>query len=392
MANYAALSKVEEAQRLRELGYSLRSIAKTTGLNRETVRVYVGRISQVDSMYAYHAIRKGVNLPSFAIEKVGVRRRKRKFVRIGSPTQTALTDEQVNPIPERITRPAVGKYQFDRRKILSAEEERELWTDWREHGDVSARDLIIRCHLKYVVTIAKMMKRTDSSLDVLVAEGNYGLLRAVDKFEPERGLRFVTYAAYWIRAVISNYIQTSRTIINKPLVRSNFIYKVRREHAHALNTIGSDENAIIAFVSEKVGLSIDKVRDILRRFDCHDVSLDSKAFSDSTVTLLDTLVAPTPAADVIIERRGETKIQQDAIAIALNVLKPREKFIVEQRFMIDDPKSLAELGVELGVTRERVRQLEVRTVKKLRHALAHLESDISHRRLTSDLRLLPSDR
>jgi len=378
MANYAALSKVEEAQRLRELGYSLRSIAKSTGLNRETVRVYVGRISQVDSMYAYHAFRKGVNPPSFAVEKIEPRRRKRRFVRILSPTQTAPTNEETVVFPNNTTRPAVGKYQFDRRKILSAEEEQKLWCAWRNGGDISARDLIVRCHLKYVMTIAKMLKRSDSSLDILVAEGNYGLLRAIDKFEPERGLRFVTYAAYWIRATISKYLQSSRTIINKPLVSNSILFKIRRARVHALNSIGSDSEAVSKFVSEKVGLPIEKIYDVLQRLDCRDVSLDSKSFSDSTVTLLDTLVAPTPAADVIIECHAKTRIQRDAIAIALNVLQPREKFIVEQRFMIDDRKSLAELGVKLGITKERVRQLEVRTVKKLRHALAHLASGIGH--------------
>ena len=381
MTNYAALSKVEEAQRLRELGYSLRFIAKTTGLNRETVRVYVGKISQIDAMYAYHAIRKGLNLPSISIEKIGPRRRKRRFVHTCSPTEKVAGSEEVDPIPKDMSRPAVGKYQFDRRKILSAEEEQELWFAWRNAGDISARDLIVRCHLKYVMTIAKMMKRSDSSLDVLVAEGNYGLLRAVNKFEPERGLRFVTYAAYWIRAAISNYKQLSRTIINKPLVSNSILFKIRRERARALNAVGNDSEAITRFVSEKVGLPVSKIHDVLQRLDCHDVSLDSKVFSDSTLTMVDALVAPTPTPDERLEWRGKMRMEKDDISNALSVLQPREKFIVEQRFMIDDPPSLAELGVKLGVTRERVRQLEERTVKKLRKSLAHLNqvSGIRHR-------------
>jgi RNA polymerase sigma-32 factor len=283
--------------------------------------------------------------------------------------------KSVTRSPKAIVKPSSGKYRFDRRKTLSAEEESELWAAFKQRGDISARDLIVRCNLHYVVTIAKMMHKTTSSLEMTIAEGNYGLMRAVEGFEPERGLRFITYAAYWIRTYISKYLQASRTIINKPLIASKIIYKVRRERARATNSVGVAPDAVASIVSAKLGLSVDKVHDLFERLDCHDVSLDSKPYAEGGETMVDILPSATPTPDEILEHNVQSKIQQSKVTDALSLLTPREKTIVESRFMIDEPLSLSELGRRFGVSRERVRQLEVRSVRKLRQALAPLAKE-----------------
>ena len=282
-----------------------------------------------------------------------------------------------------IVKPTVGKYRFDRRKSLSPEEESELWVAFKQEGDISARDLIVRCNLHYVVTIAKMMNKTSSSLEAAVAEGNYGLMTAIEKFEPERGLRFITYAAYWIRTYISKYLQASRTILNKPLVTSKLIFRVRRERVRATNSVGVAPDAVAAIVSTKLGLSVDKVHDLFERLDCHDVSLDSKVYGESENSMVDTLVSPTPNPEENLEHDIHSKKQQTKIANALSLLTPREKTIIEDRFMTDEPLALSELGRRFGVSRERVRQLEERSIRRLRQALAGIgyqPSDIGQKK------------
>lgn len=368
MANYAPAAKIEEAKHLRSVGCSLRLIAKKTGLNRETVAIHVGKISRSESMRVYHAVRKDLNPPDVNIAESKPVRKKKRFVPIG----IAPTPPTVPEIPKPIVKPPSGKYRFDQRKRLTVEEETDLWTAFKQGGDVSARDLIVRCNLHYVVTIAKIMHKTTSSLETAIAEGNYGLLRAVEGFEPERGLRFITYAAYWIRTYISKYLQASRTIINKPLITTKIIYKVRRERAHATNSVGVAPDAVASIVSAKLGLTIDKVHDLFERLDCRDVSLDSKAYAEGYESMVDTLASDIPTADEVLEHNVQSKIQQTKIAAALSLLSPREKIIVEERFMTDDPLPLAELGRRFGVSRERVRQLEVRSVRKLRQTLSPL--------------------
>lgn len=375
MANYAPVAKIEAAKNLRAAGCSLRLIAKKTGLNRSTVAIHVGKISRSESMRVYHSVRKGLNPPAFNIVESEPLRKKKRFVPIGIAPTPPTTPE----IPKTVVKPPSGKYRFDRRKSLSPEEESELWVAFKQGGDLSARDLIVRCNLHYVVTIAKMMNKTSGSLDTMIAEGNYGLMQAVDKFEPERGLRFITYAAYWIRTYISKHLQASRTILNKPLVTNKLIFRVRRERARATNSVGVAPDAVASIVSAKLRLSVDKVHDLFERLDCHDVSLDSKPYSEGSESMVDTLESAIPLADELLDYNIQSKIHQTKIADALSLLTPREKIIVEQRFMTDEPLALSELGRRFGVSRERIRQLEERIVRKLRQGLAglrHQSSDI----------------
>lgn len=263
----------------------------------------------------------------------------------------------------------MADYRFDRRTTLSPEEETGLWKEWKVNNNVSARDLIARCHLRHVETIVHILSKSKEDFDTLVAEGNYGLIQALEKFEPERGLRFITYAVHWIRAAISHYIQSSRTIIGKPLVGSGIVYKLRRERVKATNLVGNDPEAIELIVARKMGLPLEKVQDQLRRLDAYNVSLDVNIYLNGQQKLADTLEADTLLPDVAIYQQRNTAARKAIIDAALSTLMPREKFIAEKRLMDDDPLPLAEIGKHFGVSRERARQLEMRTVKKLKQAL-----------------------
>jgi RNA polymerase sigma-32 factor len=226
--------------------------------------------------------------------------------------------------------------------------------------------------LRYVVATAVKYRRYGVPLDELVAEGNFGLVHALSKFEPERGFRFVTYAAYWIRAYILNYIIRSWSLVGSGsgVLRSKMFFRLRRERVKLANLIGDREAAEEA-LAEKLGTDREKLTLMLRRLEARDVSLDAKVFDDGNSTLLDTLPGESKPQDEYVydaETRGELKTW---VGSALAKLDERERYIVEQRLMADPEErlSLAEIGRTLGVSRERARQLEARAKNKLKSRL-----------------------
>lgn len=264
---------------------------------------------------------------------------------------------------------------------LSREEELKLSTAWSQSADESAADKLVRAHLRYVVAIALKYRRYGVPLSELIAEGNFGVVHALKKFQPERGNRFVTYAAYWIRAYILNYIIRSWSLVGagSGALRSKMFFKLRREKVRVLNLVG-DGAAADEMLAERLGLTVDQVQGMLRRLEARDVSLDAKMFDDSSTSVLDTLVAPGTDQEQSLARSGQQDRLRGAVHEAIQDLDARERYIVENRLMADpeDELSLAELGRRLGVSRERARQLEARAKKKLRTRLQVVSEDASN--------------
>lgn len=261
---------------------------------------------------------------------------------------------------------------------LSREEEVDLALRWIEKGDEAAADQLIRAHLRYVVAIAVKYRRYGVPLSELVAEGNFGLIHALRKFEPRRGNRFVTYAAYWIRAYVLGYVIRSWSLVGvgSGALRSKLFFKLRRERQRLLNLVGDSTLADEA-LAKQFGVSPDQIAAMMRRLDSRDLSLDARVFDDASTTILDTLMAPDDPQDwglAADQARGEAKV---AVRRAVQDLDPRERFIVEKRIMADaeDELSLAEIGRRLGVSRERARQLEERAKKKLRLKISEISRE-----------------
>jgi len=276
--------------------------------------------------------------------------------------------------------PTLSKYiamvqQFPQ---LSREEELKLTTAWSQRGDADAADKLVRSHLRYVVAIALKYRRYGVPLSELIAEGNFGVVHALKKFQPERGNRFVTYAAYWIRAYVLNYVIRSWSLVGagSGALRSKMFFKLRREKVRVLNLVG-DGAAADELLATRLGLTLDQVQSMLRRLEARDVSLDAKVFDDSSTAVLDTLVAPGNDQEQSLATSGHQDKLRGAVREAISDLDARERFIVEKRLMADpeDELSLAELGRRLGVSRERARQLEARAKKKLKHRLQDLSPD-----------------
>ena len=258
---------------------------------------------------------------------------------------------------------------------LSREEELELALRWKNDADEAAADALVRAHLRYVVAIALKYRRYGLPMAELIAEGNFGVVHALRKFEPERGNRFVTYAAYWIRAYILNYIIRSWSLVGvgSGALRSKMFFKLRRERVRITNLVGEGEHAD-ELLAEKFGVSRTQIVSMMRRLEARDVSLDSKVFDDSVTSLVDTLVSPGIDQE---QSFAGTEVQdqlRDTVREAVEILDNRERYIVENRLMADsdDALSLAEIGRRLGVSRERARQLEARAKRKLRTRISDL--------------------
>lgn len=270
--------------------------------------------------------------------------------------------------PLTISRPVAQSESLDR------ETELKLAMAWKEHRDEAAASRLVQAHLRYVVATAVKYRRYGVPLDELIAEGNFGLVHALSKFEPERGFRFVTYAAYWIRAYILNYIIRSWSLVGSGsgVLRSKMFFRLRRERVKLANLIG-DRDAAEEALAEKLGTDREKLTRMLRRLEARDVSLDTKVFDDGSATLVDTLESSSQPQDEHVYEAETRDEVRNWVGAALDKLDDRERYIVERRMMADPEEklSLAEIGRTLGVSRERARQLEARAKTKLKSRLLH---------------------
>jgi RNA polymerase sigma-32 factor len=264
---------------------------------------------------------------------------------------------------------------------LSREEEYELARRWVEDQDPRAADQLLRAHMRYVVAIALKYRRYGVPLSELIAEGNFGIVHALKKFEPKRGNRFVTYAAYWIRAYVLGYVIRSWSLVGvgSGALRSKLFFKLRRERNRIMNLLG-DEDKVDEALAVQFNVSKAQIANMVRRLETRDLSLDTKVFDDANTTLVDTLVSTdVDQEDVLLgdERRDHVKF---AVRLAVKDLDPRERYIVENRMMADaeDALSLAEIGRRLGVSRERARQLEERAKRKLRQRIREISRESGH--------------
>jgi RNA polymerase sigma-32 factor len=255
---------------------------------------------------------------------------------------------------------------------LSREAEHQLALKVVE-GDQDAADKLVEANLRYVIAIALQYRRYGVKLGDLIAEGSVGLVTAVRKFDPHRGTRFVTYAGYWIRAFVLESVVRSSTMVGAGSgpFRSKLFFRLRRERARLSNVI-SDPDELTEKLASEFDTTKEKMTELLRRLDQREISLDAPAYHDSDSTLVEMLPGGAEPQDVVVGRQRRHSGIQTRLAGALSVLDDRERLIVEKRILADESASLASLGRELGVSRERARQLEARAKRKLAEELKDL--------------------
>ena len=258
--------------------------------------------------------------------------------------------------PVRLYLREIGKVQ-----LLTAEQEVSLGRRI-ERGDEAAKRQLVEANLRLVVSIARRYTGRGMSLLDLVQQGNLGLIRAAEKFDYRRGFKFSTYATWWIRQAITRGVADQARTIRVPVHMVESINKVLRVQRKLLQDTGRDPTP--EEVGAEMGISADKVRDILKVSQV-PVSLETPVGDDGDAQLGDFLqddAAPAPPVAV------EAVLQSEELVAVLGLLTRRERAVLESRFGLRDgkPQTLEEVGQQFGLTRERIRQIEVKTLQKLK--------------------------
>jgi RNA polymerase sigma-32 factor len=253
--------------------------------------------------------------------------------------------------------------------ILSADEEYMLAKRFHDSGDVDAAHKLVTSHLRLVAKIAMGYKGYGLPVADLISEGNVGLMKAVKKFEPERGFRLSTYAMWWIRASVTEYILQSWSMVRLGTMaaQKKLFFSLRRTKQQ-LSIMDNGELSAeqAAAIAEKTNATTDEVMHLNRRLATRDMSLNAPLSIDEGGEHQDLLEDDRPNPEKIASDTQMHSMRSEVVGQALDELNQRDRDIFERRHLSEEPPTLEELGAEYGISRERVRQLEARAFKKVK--------------------------
>ena len=270
--------------------------------------------------------------------------------------------------------------------MLKPQEEYMLAKRWREHGDRDAARRLVTSHLRLVAKIAMGYRGYGLPISEVISEGNVGLMQAVKRFEPERGFRLATYAMWWIKAAIQEYILRSWSLVKMGTTanQKKLFFNLRKAKSR-ISTLdeGDMRPDQVKLIAKRLGVTEQDVIDMNRRLG-GDASLDAPIREDGdSGEWMDWLVDDSVSQESRLAETEQSEKRHKALGQALNVLNDRERRIFEARRLADEPITLEELADEFGVSRERVRQIEVRAFEKVQktvmHCIAEITKDIRSR-------------
>ena len=268
----------------------------------------------------------------------------------------------------------LGRYLHEIRQfpMLEQEEEYMLAKRWIEHQDVEAAHRLVTSHLRLVARIAMGYRGYGLPVNELISEGNVGMMQAVKRFDPERGFRLATYAMWWIRASIQEYILHSWSLvkIGTTAAQKKLFFNLRRLK-HRLQAIddGDLSPEHVTKIADELRVSENEVVQMNRRLGSPDRSLNAPMRVEGEGEWQDWLADESESQETLYGEREELDRRREMLAGAMDVLNDRERRILHERRLREDPATLEELSQEFGVSRERIRQIEMRAFEKLQRAV-----------------------
>jgi RNA polymerase sigma-32 factor len=255
--------------------------------------------------------------------------------------------------------------------MLERDQEYQLAKRWRDLGDRNAADQLVASHLRLAAKIAMGYRGYGLPVSEMISEGNVGLMQALNRFEPEKGFRFATYAMWWIRACIQDYILRSWSLvkIGTTTNQRKLFFKLRsaKSKIAALESGDLHPNHA-ALIAKSLDVTDQDVVDMNRRLG-GDKSINAPIHDNGeTNEWQDYLVDHSPSPEAIVVEQDETERQRKALTAAIDILDGRERSIFEARLLADEPQTLEELALKFNVSRERIRQIEARAFEKVRKA------------------------
>ena len=253
--------------------------------------------------------------------------------------------------------------------LLTPEEEFKLAARYRKYNDREAEEKLVTSNLRFVVKVALEYKTYGIKLLDLIQEGNIGMMMAVKKFNPYKGYRFISYAVWWIRAYIQNFIIKSWSLvkIGTTQAEKKLFYKIGKVRK-ALEAYGESE-AKYEHLASDLGVTKADIVEMAQRMAARDLSLDSPLDEDHELTHLDLLQESSLNQEESLALKEEKKIREREVLSAMKHLNQREEYVIKNRIMSDSSLTLREIGNHLKLSRERVRQIESEALKKLKREI-----------------------
>ncbi|HEX6978702.1 MAG TPA: RNA polymerase sigma factor RpoH [Alphaproteobacteria bacterium] len=271
----------------------------------------------------------------------------------------------------------LARYLQEIRKfpMLQPEEEYMLAKRWREHGDTEAAHRLVTSHLRLVAKIAMGYRGYGLPLSELISEGNVGMMQAVKRFDPDRGFRLATYAMWWIRAAIQEYILHSWSLVKMgtTAAQKKLFFNLRKLKSQ-MQAIEEGElpPEKVRAIAQQLDVSEQEVIQMNRRLASPDHSLNAPLREEGEGEWQDWLVDESESQEIKLAESEELRRRQRLLGEAMRTLNERERHILTERRLRDDPMTLEDLSQKYGISRERVRQIEVRAFEKLQKSMKNL--------------------
>ena len=278
----------------------------------------------------------------------------------------------------------LARYLQEIRKfpMLEAEQEYMLAKRWREHGDSGAAHQLVTSHLRLVAKIAMGYRGYGLPLSELISEGNVGMMQAVRRFDPDRGFRLATYAMWWIRASIQEYILHSWSLVKMgtTAAQKKLFFNLRKLKGQLQEIEEGDLSPeSVKEIAKRLAVPEEDVVSMNRRLAAPDHSLNAPLRAEGEGEWQDWLVDESDSQETVLAERQEFTNRHDLLVSAMKNLNKRERRILTERRLRDNPSTLEELSQEYGISRERVRQIEVRAFEKLQKAVKNAAANRNQR-------------